>query len=132
MGGGSRARGDAFLDVFVELTLLSRAACLLTSHSGFSLTALWMSDNPGLAACHRVSGGEDEGGVGQELREGWEMRVRPLPGSERVVGDVATRRGLRQRSVIGQSMPASCTHRLHVPQHPCTCMLPLCYTFNGL
>lgn len=53
VGGGSRARGDAFLDVFVELTLLSRAACLLTSHSGFSLTALWMSDNPGLAACHR-------------------------------------------------------------------------------
>ncbi len=61
VGGGSRARADAFLDVFVELTLLSRAACLLTSHSGFSLTALWMSDNPGLAACHRVRREDEEG-----------------------------------------------------------------------
>ena len=41
-----------FQDVFVDLYVLSRARCLLTSYSGFSKMALWMGSQA-LVGCHR-------------------------------------------------------------------------------
>ncbi|GLC49267.1 hypothetical protein PLESTB_000200600 [Pleodorina starrii] len=43
---------DVFQDIFVDLYLMSRARCLLTSHSGFSKLALWMAGGQ-LLRCHR-------------------------------------------------------------------------------
>lgn len=50
-----------FRGVFVDLYLLSRASCMLTSRSGFSKAALWMADND-LMHCHRVCGCGRAGG----------------------------------------------------------------------
>ncbi|KXZ45378.1 hypothetical protein GPECTOR_55g284 [Gonium pectorale] len=47
---------DTFTDIFVDLYLLSRARCLLTSRSGFSKMALWMGGGGGkgpILTCHR-------------------------------------------------------------------------------
>ncbi|GLI69540.1 hypothetical protein VaNZ11_014185 [Volvox africanus] len=43
---------EVFSDVFVDLYLMSRARCLLTSRSGFSKLALWMAGGQ-LLKCHR-------------------------------------------------------------------------------
>ncbi|GLC50644.1 hypothetical protein PLESTB_000402600 [Pleodorina starrii] len=43
---------DVFQNIFVDLYLMSRARCLLTSHSGFSKLALWMAGGQ-LLRCHR-------------------------------------------------------------------------------
>ncbi|GLC43638.1 hypothetical protein PLESTM_001498400 [Pleodorina starrii] len=43
---------DVFQNIFVDLYLMSRARCLLTSRSGFSKLALWMAGGQ-LLRCHR-------------------------------------------------------------------------------
>ncbi|GIL80084.1 hypothetical protein Vretifemale_9281, partial [Volvox reticuliferus] len=55
-GGGSNdginGGMQSYQEVFVDLYMLSRARCMLTSWSGFSKLALWMGTAP-LLKCHR-------------------------------------------------------------------------------